>query len=164
MDIDWTLHLIVFISTLIATLIGIYLAFYLNGLNHKKLERIRARRLLVLLKDEIKENWDLLKELEKELKIKDFVPFYPLRFDVWNGVTSNLILFLEKRNMINNISQFYFEIKHIERKLNGILNFTPLREEFANSLRDHIPLVLKGERGKSPQTIISEIECLIKRL
>jgi len=65
-------------------------------------------------------------------------------------------------------------LQHIERKINGVFNTTfnlnltsnalASRKVFIDSLKEHIPGVLKGENCESPQMIIHKIEGLIRKL
>ena len=76
--------------------------------------------------------------------------------------------------IIEDISNFYYELQHIERKINKYFDliFNPtitsnteiLRTQLWNSLNVHIPGVLIGRNCKSPETIIFKIDCLIKEL
>lgn len=175
MAIDWTS----FIPTLLATFLGVGLAVLFNEIYHRRFERKQARRLLFLLKDEITNNTNLLLELEQELKNPNYTPFYDLKFVVWNTISPIITPVLNEFNIMKDISKFYYELQHIERKINKIfdLSFNPkiankklapevmqVRQQLWISLNVHIPGVLIGRNCKSPQVIINEIEHLIKRL
>lgn len=171
MGIDW----FSFLPILLATFLGVGLAFVLDEIYNRRFEKKQARRLLFLLKDEIENNNNLLLELESELKDPVWTPFYDLRFVVWNTITPIITPVLKNFKIIKEISKFYYELQHIERKINKVfdLSFHPtitdkntmkIRQDFVNSLNVHIPRVLMGKSCKSPQTIITEIEYLIKEL
>ena len=170
MDNNW----FSFLPTLIATFLGVGLAFLLNHFYNNYLERKRARKLLFLLKEEVKRNLDILLELEKEFRNPTYTPFYNLTFVAWNSVISNITPILKKLNIIKDVFWFYYELQHLERKINKIFELTynlnltkeglDRRNELIGSLNLHIPEILMGKKGKSPQTIIVEIECLMNKL
>lgn len=167
-----------FIPTSLATLLGVGVAFILNGIyhswHHNWVERKQARRLLYLLKFEIELNGILLPQLETDYKKLNYTPYYDLQFVVWNSITPNLMTVLKKPNIIKDLSEFYYELQHIERKVNGVFNLSHSpninpqimlsRQQLVISLLQHIPTILSGEKCKSPKELVCEIKHLIKEL
>lgn len=169
------INLYLFISSMVATFLGVGLAFVLDERYRRKYEKKKARRLLFLLRNEMKKNRALLVELNDELSTPGWIPFYDLNFIVWSTIPPIIVPVLKDFNIIQDIAQFYYELQHIERKLNKVfdLSFHPdfnkkttmeLRRNLIGSLNIHIPKVLMGASSKSPETLILEIEHLIKEL
>jgi len=174
MAIDWFLVVITFLSTLLATFIGVGLAFYLNKKQNDTLERTKARRLLFLLKNDIEFNIVLLHELKKWLPDSNHVVFFNLNFVIWNSLPSNIIPFLSKPEIITEISKFYYQLQHLSRKVDMLFNLgfghdstkenQNKRKELVPSIKEHASSILEGRICKSPLSIIPEIDCLIKEL
>ena len=171
MAIDWSS----FLPTLLATFVGIGLAFLLDEIYNRRFEKKQARRLLFLLKDDIEANIDLLTQLRNDLTNPSYTVFYNLRLVVWNSITSNLISVLKNPAIIKDISKFYYELHHVARKVDQafklIYSPNPLTQDALNrkielvtSINQHVPGILEGRSCKSPQAILAEIDCLIKEL
>jgi hypothetical protein len=170
MAIDWSS----FLPTILATFLGVGLAFWLNHLYDNKLERIKARRLLFLLKEDIEFNIGLLHELKKWLPDSKSVVFFNLNFVIWNSLPSNIIPFLKKPKIVTEISKFYYQLQHVSRKVDMLFNLCfgsnltketeEKREHLVKSINDHVSSILQGEICKSPLSIIPEIDCLIDKL
>jgi hypothetical protein len=170
-SLDWK----TFIPTLLATFIGVGLAFLLNKIYNNKTEKRQARRILFLLRDEIASNNNLLLQLKEEIQTSNYTPFYDLRFVVWNSVPSKISTILTKLKVLSDIAKFYYELQHINRKINGVFNLSyhpntgqgytrELRQQLITSLQLHVPGILEGKNCKSPKEIIEEINNLIEEL
>lgn len=174
MAIDWSLVGVTFFSTLLATFFGVGLAFYLNKRRTSELERTKARRLLLLLKRDIEFNIGLLHELKKWLPDSRHIVFFNLNFMIWNSLPSNIIPFLEKPEIITEISKFYYQLQHLSRKVDMLFHLgfaqNPNKEsrekraELVLKINEHVSSILEGGICKSPLSIIPEIDCLIKEL
>ena len=154
----------VFIPTLLATFFGVGLAFFINKVYNNYLEKRHCKRLLRMLKDEIALNYNLLKELDDEIKNLYWTPFYDLKFVVWSSIISKISIVFKDINLLSDIAKFYYELQHLNRKINKLfeLSFSKshmkLKEQMAKSIKKHIQRVLNGEWSKSPKEIIEKID------
>ena len=114
------------------------------------------------------DNDDHLKELSTELNNQ--IPFYGLQFTVWNSINPDITKILKEFTLMKDIAIFYYYLQVLERMLNSyfinwIIEKNPkhLKTELAAKMMVRINWILRGEKCKSPQTLMSEIDCLIKR-
>ena len=166
--------ILTFLLTSIATFLGVGLAFWLNKKNNAKLERIKAKRLLNFLKVDIEANENLLGQFVQDLARPNWTVFYDLRLGVWESLVSNLTPVLRTSPFLKDVSKFYYELQHLERKINKVFDLTHNphiteegrreRQTLVTSILQHIPNVLVGNSCKAPKTIIAEIDYLIKKL
>lgn len=166
--------ILTFLLTSIATFLGVGLAFWLNKKQENNSEKTKARRLLFLLKKDIEFNITLLHELRKWLPDSNHVVFFNLNFFIWNSLPSTIIPFLEKPEIMTEISKFYYQLQHLSRKVDMLFNLgfaenrtkenKNKREELFQKIQSHVSSILEGGICKSPLSIISEIDCLIKEL
>jgi len=174
MAIDWSLIGITSFLTFLATLSGVGLAFILNKKSNNKSDRERAKRLLNALKLDIEANQNLLGQFVQDLADPSWTVFYDLRLGVWESLVSDLMPLLPPSSFFKHVSKLYYELQHIERKVNKVFDLThnphitpkgtQERQTLVTSILQHIPNVLVGNSCKSPQVLINEIEDLIKRL
>ncbi|MCX6774838.1 MAG: hypothetical protein NTY99_01970 [DPANN group archaeon] len=162
-------QLIGFILTLAATFLGVLVAFKLNALQLKVTDTQQANRLLTLLQNEIKHNKSLLNQLKDEL-LTHTVPFYDLRFSVWDSIPSKLASIVENPELLNETAKFYFELQHLERKINkqfelaygisiALTGGRELREQIVRSILAHIDQILTGTQNyRSPEDLVNLIE------
>ena len=149
--------------------------FRWNEKHHKKTEKTEAKRLLFLLKKDVALNDNLLSELRKDFTINNYkVVYYNLSLVVWNSITPNIARVL-RTDEIKDISEFYFQLQHITRKVDMIFQMTFMSKLTKNSeakrqmlidslIQKHIPSIFDGTICSSPKTIIAKIECLMKEL
>ena len=158
---------VTFLFTLIATGVGVFLALFLEDKRKKNEEKTHAKRLLHLLKHEIKKNEEHLRELPTELDTQ--VPFYGLRFVVWDSINPDITKILKEFGIMKDVADFYFYLSVLQRMLDAyfsswIIGKNKEKKELAEKMLIRIRWIFQGDetKCKSPSVLISEIDCLIK--
>jgi hypothetical protein len=167
MVLEWNVQIITFLFTLVATGVGVFLALFFEDKRKMNEEKTHAKSLLRLLRYEIRKNEEHLRELSTELNNQ--VPFYGLRFVVWNSINPDLTKILKEFGIMKDVADFYFYLSVLQRMLDAyfsswIIGKNKEKKELAAKMLVRIGWIFQGDetKCKSPQVLISEIDCLIK--
>ena len=151
---DWTSFYPNLTAGLLAVVLGIPAGLWLNRLaelrqKRAEAEKTRLHQLAVLraIKDEIEQNQSLIDELEGELK-PDVVLTYTLRTDLWHAVSRDVVGAVSSEELIQDLSQLYFQYEHLRRKLDAqfeigmrpavTMSLAPAGKRVEHQIRDDI--------------------------
>jgi len=156
------------LATIIGVMVGIPVALWVDrkiAMRHRKEE---ASRVLLALKDEIKHNHDLLKQIKREIPVS--VLFYTLDLSTWQATSEKRLDSIENYELLREISHLYYEYQHMARKIDmqfsmhyGVLRAMSAYPEIRSSIVNPILAHIDPLEEKTLQ-VISEIERELDKL
>lgn len=140
-------------ATLLAVGVGIPIALYVD--RRITTSRIRKEKtdLVRLLRWNLEHNLSLLYQIKKNI-VEKSIPLYPLDLTTWQ-THSTRITSIDKVELIQSINESYYELEHLNRKVNAYFDFL-LSVIVTNGLRKRMELL--------SEAILTHVDNLIPRV
>jgi len=124
MDQVWLDLLLNFAATLVGVILGIPVALWLDRKITAQRRREEESYLLGVLRDNLNHNLNLMNQIKRELP--NNVVFYHLDLSPWQTHSGRLDS-IKNRELVQVIATTYYELEHLNRKLNIQLemNYSP---------------------------------------